>query len=208
MPTDHDYPDGFTTAPNVTGALYISPKDGGPSIAGNGQLTLGGGNLESNLVKSVVIAANGTVTVSPIGSDKLTLKINPTTGQFSGSFLNPSCWQGLEAQRFFLADQQFGGGILPGNKSNRLRHPGTRSVRRYLAGIHQRFADTPLEFFAAGDNIDVESIKSFALDFDPGVLVVVGTPHLGNNGLIIPFDLFDRRIESRTQSKTSHLMNV
>jgi hypothetical protein len=68
-------------------------------------------------------------------------------------------------------------------------------------GIHQRLADTLFEFFAAGDDIDVESIEPFAFDFNPRVLVMLGTTHLGNSGLVIPFDLFDRRIESRTQSK-------
>jgi hypothetical protein len=53
----------------------------------------------------------------------------------------------------------------------------------------------------------VESIESFAFDFDPGVLVMMGTTHLGNGGLIIPFDLFDRRIESRTQSKPRLVIN-
>ncbi len=48
-PLDHDYPVGFMTSLNLTGALYVSPKDGGPSIAGSGTLTLGGGSLQSNL---------------------------------------------------------------------------------------------------------------------------------------------------------------
>jgi hypothetical protein len=108
------YPDGFATSPTITGALYVSPKNGGPSMAGSGQLTLGGGNLQSNLVKSVVIAANGSVTVSPAGVDKLTLKISPTTGQFSGSFVNPAIGKSTKLSGLLLQDDDSGSGYFPG----------------------------------------------------------------------------------------------
>jgi hypothetical protein len=84
--TDRFYPAGFTTTLISTGALYVSPTAGGPSVAGSGTLTLGGGNLTSNIVKSVVISSNGTVVVTPPGNDNLVLLITPKTGQFSGSF--------------------------------------------------------------------------------------------------------------------------
>jgi hypothetical protein len=112
--TDHDYPDGFTTAPTLTGAIYVSPKAGGPSIAGSGQLTLGGGNMQSNLVKSVVITASGDVTVSPTGSDHLTLKINPVTGQFSGDFLNPAVGKTVKLGGLLLQIDNSGAGYFPG----------------------------------------------------------------------------------------------
>lgn len=112
--TGYDYPDGFTTAPTLTGAIYVSPKAGGPSIAASGQLTLGGGNLESNLVKSVVITASGNVTVSPTGSDQLTLKINPVTGQFSGGFLNPAVSKTVKLGGFLLQIDNSGAGYFPG----------------------------------------------------------------------------------------------
>jgi len=88
--TDQFYPAGFTTTVTVNGALYVSPTAGGPSIAGSDTLTLGGGNLTSNLVKTVVIDAAGKVTVTPSGPDKLTLKLQPKTGAFSGSFVDPA----------------------------------------------------------------------------------------------------------------------
>ena len=113
-PKDHDYPDGFTTAPTLTGAIYVSPTAGGPSIAANGQLTLGGGNLQSNLVKSVAIDANGNVTVSPADSDRLTLKINPVTGQFSGGFLNPAVGKTVKLSGLLLQIDNSGAGYFPG----------------------------------------------------------------------------------------------
>ena len=86
----HFYPAGFTTSLATTGSLYVSPTAGGPSIATNAQVTLGGDNLVSNIVKNVVIDAAGNVTVSPAGDDNLTLFITPKTGQFFGTFLNTS----------------------------------------------------------------------------------------------------------------------
>ena len=78
---------------------------------------------------------------------------------------------------------------------------------RFLAGVHQRFTDTLLKLFAAGDYVEVERIESSAFDFNPGVLVVVGTPHLGNGCRIIPSNLFNRPIKSHVQSNP-RIMNV
>ena len=114
VPLDKDYPDGFATSPTISGALFVSSKDGGPSIAGSGLLTLGGGNLQSNLVKNVVIAATGKVTVSPIDTDKLTLKISPTTGQFSGSFIHPAVGKSTKLNGLFLQDDDSGAGYFTG----------------------------------------------------------------------------------------------
>jgi uncharacterized repeat protein (TIGR03803 family) len=88
--TDLFYRGGFTTTVALTGATYLSPTAGVPSVAGTNTVTLGGGNLTSDIVKSVGIDAHGKVTVFSPGSDKLTLNITPATGQFSGSFLNPA----------------------------------------------------------------------------------------------------------------------
>ncbi len=85
-PKDHDYRNGFTTAVTLSGAIYVA----GQTVATNAQATLGGGNLASNLVKNLVIDTHGNVTVSPLGADKLALKINPATGLFTGSFLDPA----------------------------------------------------------------------------------------------------------------------
>jgi hypothetical protein len=85
---DHFYPAGFTTAVTLSGAKFVTPSAGGPSVAGNAQVILGGGNTPSNIVKSVVISSNGLVTVSSPASDQLVLSIVPTSGQFLGSFFN------------------------------------------------------------------------------------------------------------------------
>jgi hypothetical protein len=78
-------------------------------------LTLGGCNLVSNLVKRVVIAANGSVTVSPVGSDKLTLKVNPNTGQFTGSFLNPAIGKTSKLSGTLLQGDNSAAGVFQGS---------------------------------------------------------------------------------------------
>jgi hypothetical protein len=79
----------------------------------------------------------------------------------------------------------------------------------HRAGIHQRLAHARLKLLAARDNVDLESIESATFDFDPGVPVVVGTPHLGHSCRIIPPDLFDGSVNSHVQSKPrNNLMNI
>ncbi len=82
------YPAGFATAVTLNGAHFVPSSQGGPSVAGNAQVILGGGNTPSNIVKSVVISSNGFVTVSSPGTDQLALSITPTSGQFLGTFFN------------------------------------------------------------------------------------------------------------------------
>jgi PKD repeat protein len=89
MPASHYYPLGFSTNITLIGETYVSPSTGGPSPAGNRQITLGGGNLASNIVKTAVVGDSGNVTVSTPNSENVQLKLQPTTGQFSGSFKHP-----------------------------------------------------------------------------------------------------------------------
>jgi uncharacterized repeat protein (TIGR03803 family) len=85
---DRFYPAGFATTVTLTGASFVKPSKGGPTVAGNAHVILGGGNTLSNIVKSVVISSNGFVTVTSPDTDQLALFIVPTTGQFLGSFFN------------------------------------------------------------------------------------------------------------------------
>ena len=103
----------------LTGDVYIVPKNGGPSVAGTNVVTFGGGNLVSNLVKTVVVDAFGNVTILTPGSDKLALFVVPTTGLFSGDFINtainknPIFFNGLLVQT-----NQVGGGLFLGTNES------------------------------------------------------------------------------------------
>lgn len=92
--------------------------------------------------------------------------------------------------------------ILSAMLSEEIRQRWVFDLMDSLADIHQRLTDTLFKLSATGNNVDLDRIESSVLDFNPGVLVVVGTPHLGDGCRILPPDLFDRRIESRTQSKS------
>lgn len=113
-PKDRLYPAGFATATALDGALYIPPSKGGPTVAGNWQLTAGGGNLLSNFVKSVVIDSNGFVTVSSPGSDGLLLGVQPTTGQFGGSFVDPTIGKRVILNGLLLQNTNSGAGFFVG----------------------------------------------------------------------------------------------
>jgi uncharacterized repeat protein (TIGR03803 family) len=116
--TDRFYPAGFTTSLASTGSLYVSPTAGGPSIATNAQVTLGGGNLASNIVKDIVIDAAGNVTVTPTGDDNLTLLITPKTGQFIGSFFNASTHKTVGLNGLLLQINNSGAGFFLGTNQS------------------------------------------------------------------------------------------
>ena len=91
MPTSVYFPAGFTTNVTLLGQKYVKPTDITPSSAGiNGRITLGGGNLESSIVKTVFVYATGKVAVLSPNSENVQMKFQPTTGQFSGSFTHPA----------------------------------------------------------------------------------------------------------------------
>jgi uncharacterized repeat protein (TIGR03803 family) len=109
----HFFPDGFNTSVTMTGARYITPVRGVPSIAGNVELTLGGGNLPSNIVKNAVIDAAGNVTVSRPGSDELALSIAPGNGLITGTFRPPSN-RTTFFNGYLLQTNDFGAGLFFG----------------------------------------------------------------------------------------------
>ncbi len=91
MPTSPYYPGGFTNSVALIGQEYTAPPAySGASAVPNRQIILGGGNLVSNIVKSAYLYEVGNVVVLPPNSENLQLKLEPATGQLSGSFTHPS----------------------------------------------------------------------------------------------------------------------
>jgi hypothetical protein len=118
MLTSHYYPSGFSTNLTLTGNEYVSPSAGGPSPTGSRQVALGGGNLISNIVESVTVDALGNITVSSVNSEKLKLKLQPTTGQFSGSFTDPSLNKTIGFKGLMLQLDGSGAGYFLGTKQS------------------------------------------------------------------------------------------
>ncbi|HUJ12010.1 MAG TPA: glycosyl hydrolase family 28 protein [Verrucomicrobiae bacterium] len=84
------YPHGFTANVALTGKRYIRPSEGSPSVAGDYQITLGGGNLNSDLVEDAYLYDVGNVVVVSPNPENLQMRIDPATGHFKGSFKHPS----------------------------------------------------------------------------------------------------------------------
>jgi polygalacturonase len=84
------YPLGFATNLTLTGTRYVPPARGNTSGAGNYQITLGGGNLESDITKDAYLYSIGNVTVLSANPESIQMKVDPVTGQFKGSFFHPS----------------------------------------------------------------------------------------------------------------------
>jgi hypothetical protein len=86
MPASAFYPHGFTTNVTVSGEEFVSPADHGPDPSGVRQVTLTGGNLVGSLVETAVVNSAGGVSVSSPNGANLQMKLDPSTGHFSGSF--------------------------------------------------------------------------------------------------------------------------
>jgi uncharacterized repeat protein (TIGR03803 family) len=112
------YPDGFSTTLSLTGDIYVAPSKGGPSVAATGQLTLGGGNLASNIVISVSINTKGTGAASPVGSNDLKLNVAPATGAMSGSFLDPTIGKAVKFEGLLLQSSGAASGYFLGTSES------------------------------------------------------------------------------------------
>ncbi len=89
QPTSPYFPSGFTTDVTLQGEKYVSPANGGTSVAGTNVVALGGGDLVSSIVTTAVVNDVGGVSVSPPNPENVQLRVQPKTGQFSGSFTHP-----------------------------------------------------------------------------------------------------------------------
>jgi PKD repeat protein len=119
MPTSL-YPAGFATNVTLLGQKYVKPVNITSSSPGvNGLVTLGGGNLESSIVKTVFVYATGKVAVLSPNKENVQIQFLPTAGQFSGSFTHPVLNQNVtftglalefrgEAAGYFLGTSESG----------------------------------------------------------------------------------------------------
>ncbi|MGD0017609.1 MAG: choice-of-anchor D domain-containing protein [Verrucomicrobiia bacterium] len=112
------YPSGFATNVTLTGGKYVSPKAGGSSPAGDRQITLGWGNLVSNIVQAVSVDANGNVTVLPPNRQDLRMKLQLSTGLFSGFFIHPSLEMPISFNGAVLQFDNSGAGYFLGTNES------------------------------------------------------------------------------------------
>jgi endonuclease/exonuclease/phosphatase family metal-dependent hydrolase len=90
IPSAAFYPRGFTTNVAMVGNEYLPPTVyGAPSASPDRRITLGGGNLAAIIVKSVYVYDMGDVVVLSPNGENLKIRLDPATGQLSGSFTHP-----------------------------------------------------------------------------------------------------------------------
>jgi hypothetical protein len=111
------YPAGFTNTVTLEVAKYVAQPSGTPALdvtnaACNLLITLGSGNLSSVLSNSVTLDAANKVSLCAANGFKLT--IVPTTGLFSGGFLNPATHKTTKFSGALSQKQNLGAGFFPG----------------------------------------------------------------------------------------------
>jgi hypothetical protein len=89
IPSSEFYPNGFATNVTLSAEEFVPPADQGPDPSGVRQVTLTGGNLVGSLVETAVVNSVGGVSVSSPNGVNLQMKLDPSTGHFSGSFNHP-----------------------------------------------------------------------------------------------------------------------
>jgi hypothetical protein len=115
------YPNGFTNQGTPTASLYNSNT---LWTLANASVILTGGDLQTNLTNTVTVS-NNVITVTP-ATNGLSLTINRSTGEISGSFVDPNSDKtnaiyGAVLQNddtssgYFLGTDQGGSFILIGN---------------------------------------------------------------------------------------------
>ena len=111
------YPSGFTNVLSMTGSKYLSEANW-PSSTTSLEVTLGGGNLSTNIVRDVTVNGAGAVTVLSPSGEKLTMKLTPKTGQFSGSFFHPVLKKTINFRGLFLQLKDEGAGYFLGSNES------------------------------------------------------------------------------------------
>ena len=116
IPGARIYPGGFDFTTTVMGSAYSSTAS--PLIGfNNGVVTLSGGNLPNNITNNVSV--NGSSIVNTSGN-KLTMKLNASSGVISGSVVNPLTGSSSSFNGVFLQNQDVGMGFSLGTNESSL----------------------------------------------------------------------------------------
>jgi len=115
IPTSSFYPAGFNTVATLDGNKYVRRPSSSPSFSGNGQLTLGGGNLGADIVQDVYIDPKGNVSFAFVNNENVQMRLNTTTGQFSGSFTHPTLNETITFKGLVLQIDKNGAGYFVGS---------------------------------------------------------------------------------------------
>ena len=114
------YRAGFTNETEVIGSSYVSPDTKTNRVVEltNGMIRFTGGNLAGALTSNIILSNNNRVL--NLSSNKLVMKINPQSGLFSGSKMNPATGKLLHFRGVMVQKRNAGSGYFLGtNQSGR-----------------------------------------------------------------------------------------
>jgi len=97
----------FTTTLTLIGSTFVADQ----SVDGNKLITLSGGGLVTNIIKTVTVN-NGEALITNPGSDALTLKLKVNTGQFTGTFVRQAGATPIPFNGLLLQEQGVGQGLF------------------------------------------------------------------------------------------------
>jgi hypothetical protein len=116
------YPEGFTNDVDAAGSIYVKPSPAGRLLdwtGSEGNVVLSGGGFLEPLTNNFTLDGQNRVSVS--AAERLSLKINPSLGLFSGKMLGGDgrhvpfsgvLWPGGVGLGFFSTTNQSGGALL------------------------------------------------------------------------------------------------
>jgi hypothetical protein len=108
------YPTGFTSSVQIRGAPFSPRPEGQRGLdMTNGTVVIQGGNLTRALTYRVTLDDSNHFTVLT-GPTDLTLDVNPTTGQVTGSFFHPVTQQQTSLEGLIVQGLEEGGGLFYG----------------------------------------------------------------------------------------------
>jgi hypothetical protein len=87
---DAFYPAAFAAQLSTVGSRYTAPALTLPAGSGNTSVTLGGGNIGSEIAFSATVSLNNQVTAATPDAPNFTASINSANGLVIGSFIHPS----------------------------------------------------------------------------------------------------------------------
>jgi hypothetical protein len=118
--SDRFYPAGFATTLQVLGSRYTVPTSGTPVVdvtpgEGNGELSLGSGDLNQTLVQPLTIEPNNRVRIASPTMAGISVTISAASGVFTGTFKHPVTGKNCPIRGVFFQKQNAGYGFFLGS---------------------------------------------------------------------------------------------
>jgi hypothetical protein len=113
------YGGGFTNELTPVGSRFVVPSLGTPIVnLSNAVVLLEGGNLAGLVLENVVLDPLNKVTVVSANTNSLTMKLSPSSGRMSGSFIHPQTLRTSSIKGVVLQKQNAATGFFLGTNES------------------------------------------------------------------------------------------